>query len=189
VYISDGTTLAILFGNRDRSVNLPNPLYTDSIGNLAFWTNPGNYIGEIDGSHQFSIQVPEDPDEAVTGSTSAELVIVQRMVAQDTSGHRLMVPDDDGKAIYADSSDPTHISRPVWMTTNAWSNGIQADLLALGQVVEPTWDWTPNQPIWIGSDGFLTQDYPVGAAFLRRVAEAVTPITIYFSPQQSIAII
>lgn len=114
---------------------------------------------------------------------------VQRITAQALSGHRLVTPLDDGTVDYADATNAAHMSRPLFLTTGAWGTGVTADLVSAGPVSEPTWSWTPGQPIWLGVNGALTQTIPVGAAFVRRVAEVIDATTIEFSVGDAIAMI
>lgn len=103
---------------------------------------------------------------------------VRRVAATALGGHRLVVPRDDGQVIYADASLLEHASRPVWLTTAAWSSGATADLTASGIVVESSWSWTPGRSIYVGLDGLLTQTVPASAAFARKVADVVSSSTI-----------
>jgi hypothetical protein len=44
IYQSDGTTLATLYTDNTKATTGPNPVNTDSFGNLAFYANPGIYV-------------------------------------------------------------------------------------------------------------------------------------------------
>lgn len=80
IFLTDGTTLATLYANRDRTVGLANPLPTDqptgSLGlddeaNGFFWVDPGRYIMSVSygGSLVFHgpITVGVDPSESAPG--------------------------------------------------------------------------------------------------------------------------
>lgn len=108
---------------------------------------------------------------------------ITRTTAYALSGHRAVTADDAGLAIYATSDDLDHVSRPVWLTTGAWDAAVLAALTTEGDVTEPSWNWTPGLPIWLGINGVLTQSIPGGAVFVREVAEVVDSQTIQFKPQ------
>lgn len=181
VLSEDGLTTTSLYADRSRVGTLPNPLVTDSLGNISFFAEPGNYICEIDG-YQFAITVNEDPDEPATASESS----IFMMTASALSGHSLVVPNDTGLVGYGDPTNINHSNRPVWLTTDAWVSGVIATLRVGGIVTEPSWNWTPGLPIWFGLNGQLTQTIPPEAVFIRRVAEVVEPTIIEFRPNQPI---
>jgi hypothetical protein len=184
VYVIDGDTPAVLFTNRDRTEIADNPVYTDDLGNLVFWTNPGDYLCEVDEGHQFIVQVSKDPFEsAEEGSVDLE---INRVAAITLSGHKLVTTNDDGTVRYADASDLDDCLRPIWLTTSAWLEGALTTLTVQGIVVEPTWNWTPGSLIWLGLNGQLTQTIPPEAAFVRRVAEVIEPTIISFRPEMPI---
>jgi hypothetical protein len=108
---------------------------------------------------------------------------VQRVTAAALSGHRVVTPLNDGSVNYADATNPAHLSRPVWLTTSAWGSGVTATLISDGPITEPTWNWTPGQPIYLGANGVLTQTEAPGAVFVLIVAEVIDATTISFRPQ------
>jgi hypothetical protein len=112
--------------------------------------------------------------------------VVERVTAAALSGHKLVVPLDDGTVNYGDSSNILHANRPVWLTTGAWGSGVTATLVAAGPVTEPSWNWTPGLPIWLGLNGALTQTIPVSAVFARQVARVINATTLEFTTQQPI---
>lgn len=112
---------------------------------------------------------------------------VNRIAATNLSGHRVVVPNDNGEVIYADPTNPSHISRPKWFTTGAWTVGATASLTADGLVSEGTWSWIAGIPIYLGSNGLLTQT-PPSSGFLQVVAEVVSSTTIDFNPHPPIVL-
>lgn len=72
IYIKTlGGNLVSLYADRHRVDSLPNPVFTDSLGNLGFHAEPGKYKIEI-GSWSLTISVPEDPAEPDTSLTPEE---------------------------------------------------------------------------------------------------------------------
>jgi hypothetical protein len=148
--------------------------------------------------HAFSIRAV--PTQSVPVNTTPQAVIlvpvpggpgpagqpggtVQRVTAAALSGHRVVTPLNDGTVDYADATNTAHAARPMWLTTSAWLQGATATLTAAGPVAEPTWSWTPGQPIYLGANGALTQTPIPGAAFVLIVAEVIDATTIEFRPQ------
>lgn len=117
-------------------------------------------------------------------------VLLQREAATVLSGHRLVVPGDDGRVGYADNDDPDHLNRPVWLTRGAALAGAQVDLLALGELTEPSWAWIPGSAIYLGTAGGVTQTPPSSpsATFLLQVAMPTTPTTVFYNPKVPIVL-
>lgn len=179
---------AVLYLDRNRSGLADNPVMTDEYGNLLFYADPGFYRISTSAGVSDIIPVYPDPFEVTAGSETAASITVSRTTSGALSGHRLVVPMDNGQVEYADATVLDHHEKPVWLTTGAWGPGVNANLLAIGEVEEPSWTWSPDSPIWLGANGALTQTIPLGAMFIRKVAEVISPTAIYFAPQQPIVV-
>lgn len=116
----------------------------------------------------------------------SERLTLERTTSYALSGQRAVTTDDAGALVYASSGDLDHLSRPVWLTTGAWGPAVVATLTAEGQVTEPSWSWTPGEPIWLGINGVLTQTIPPGSLFIRELAEVIDPQSIVFRPESPI---
>lgn len=57
-----GGSLAVLYSDRHRTTTVSNPVSTDSLANLAFYAEPGEYLMQIEAWTQ-KIVVREDPLE------------------------------------------------------------------------------------------------------------------------------
>lgn len=123
---------------------------------------------------------PPGPPGPATGG------IITRVAGTNLSGHRLVVPAADATVGYADNTNPAHLRLPVWLTTSAVVAGAPVDLLAEGEMTEPSWSWAPNSPLYLGIGGLMTQTVPVAPAFLLEVAVALSATTIHFDPQTPI---
>lgn len=102
------------------------------------------------------------------------------------SGHRLVVPESGGTVTVADYRDLSSLSKPVWLTTGAATAGAAVPLLAFGMLVEPSWAWTQG-PLFVGIDGLLTQTAPT-TGYVRQVATAMDPTTVWFDPQPALVL-
>lgn len=66
-----GGSLITLYADRHRVDQLENPVYTDELGNLTFYAEPGRYSLAL-GTWSITITVPEDPAEPDTSLTPEE---------------------------------------------------------------------------------------------------------------------
>lgn len=109
--------------------------------------------------------------------------LIERDAAIDISGHRLVLLDAQGRANYASSADLTHAARVVGMTTHAAVAGAPVALQIFGEVTEPSWNWIPDQPVYLGADGHLTQSVPVAPAakFAVVVGFPISTTTLFIN--------
>jgi hypothetical protein len=104
------------------------------------------------------------------------------------SGHRVVTALADGTLGYADNTDPDHVYVPMWLTLGAIEAGAEGDVLVYGLVDEPSWAWAPG-PLYLGTDGQLTQTAPAAPAlFLAQVGVATRPTTAFIDRQPSITL-
>lgn len=129
--------------------------------------------------------LPGPPGGGGGGSTT-----VTGTAGVDLSGHRAVVPDS-GAFIYADSATLAHASRTPLLTTGAASEGADVTLLLVGELTEPSWDWTPDAPVFLGNGGSLSQTEPVQPTdvFSLQLGTALTATSILFEPRQPIALV
>lgn len=101
------------------------------------------------------------------------------------SGHRVVTTDALGNLIYADASNIADLHGPFWLTERAISQNASDHVRAYGEVDEPSWSWTPDTPLYLGTSGVLTATvltHPT-AEFLVELAVAITATRIYFDPK------
>jgi hypothetical protein len=74
---------------------------------------------------------------------------------------------------------------PFLFTTQAVIDNETFLPIAVGEVIEPSWSWTPRSLIYLGIDGQLTAVPPTtpGAVFFLVVGVAMTSTSIFFDPQ------
>lgn len=72
---------------------------------------------------------------------------------------------------------PANAHQAIGISSNAALIGFQAVFVSSGPMTEGSWSWTPNQPIFIGAVGVLTQ-IPPSTGIIRRVAWAITATLI-----------
>jgi len=100
---------------------------------------------------------------AISGSDN----IHQAVAAVELGGHRVVVLDAAGEAIYADRSILSHRDKVLGVTTGAASAGADATIRTYGELTEPSWSWTLDEPVFLGLTGLLTQTVPTSGFVLR----------------------
>lgn len=80
---------------------------------------------------------------------------------------------------YTDSDIPD-LSNYAGVTTQAAIAGTQIQVVRVGNITELSWTWIPNQPIFISTNGILTQTPP--ALPLRRVGWAMSATQLNLDP-------
>ncbi|ASD50469.1 hypothetical protein FDI24_gp187 [Acidovorax phage ACP17] len=118
--------------------------------------------------------LPGEPGSAYFVMTAGEAL----------GGHRIVV-GFQGKAFYADHTNPDHCNAVIGMTLNAAAAGDEVRVQVSGQVSEPTWNWTAWKPIFLGTQGQLTQTY-VGEGFTQIVATPMDAKTVTVNIKQPI---
>lgn len=96
-------------------------------------------------------------------------------------GHRMVYQQGDGKVAYATNLDADTAESVLGITRGAVSVGDVVSIALDGQeITEPSWTWIPSTPLFIGSNGLLTQTppNPSSVAFVMVVGYAATPTTV-----------
>jgi hypothetical protein len=121
---------------------------------------------------------PPGPAGAVTLSYIAAIAL---------SGHRVVVLDATVQLIYADSGIAAHANKVLGITTGAASAGASATVQIGGEVVEPTWSWVLDTPIWLGANGTLVQVQPT-AGFGLIVGFPTSATSMVFGVKEPITL-
>lgn len=75
------------------------------------------------------------------------------------SGHRMVVLEN-GELFYADKTIEVHATKVLGMTTGATMQGAIAAVQTGGEIIEPSWTWTLDVPVWLSTNGLLSQTPP-----------------------------
>ena len=94
---------------------------------------------------------------------------VTATAGQTLSGHRAVAFSDAGEVVYADNATPGHAWASVGITAAAALSGADVEVVTAGELVEPSWSWTPGLPVFVGAGGVLTQDAPQDPGVFCRV--------------------
>lgn len=124
-------------------------------------------------------QGPAGPPGPPGGAT------VTKVAGETLGGHRMVVLDGAGDAYYADSTDLTHVDRVLGMTSGAASLGGSVGIQILGEIIEVSWSWTLNQPIFLSTSGQLTQTAPT-TGFSLVVGFPITSTSMVLSIQRAV---
>lgn len=98
------------------------------------------------------------------------------------SGHRMITINADGKAIYADSTILSHANKVAGMSIGAADADAVVTINSYGKITEGSWNWTVNQPVYLSTNGLLTQTVPASPSLYSLViGTAVTSTTIFIN--------
>lgn len=150
------------------------------------------YVAAVPGAAPGVVAVPVPGPAGPVGppGSSTDRVVLTGVAAVPLSGHRAVYRRSDGLIDYANSGAPEHIGVPIWVTTGAALAGEVVTMVALGEIVEPSWTWTPGL-IFLGPGGALTQTVPSEPVsdFLAVLGYAPTATSMYVNRQPSIDLI
>lgn len=117
--------------------------------------------------------LPGGDDEGGSAEFSA-------LAGEALSGHRAVYVGDDGLAWYASKASASAV-RVAGITTGAASLGAAATIQPEGLLTEPSWTWSGNTPVWLGTAGQLTQSPPT-TGYLVQIGVAVGPTSLLIQP-------
>jgi len=114
-------------------------------------------------------------------------VVIQCTAGEALGGHRGVVLNAVAEAVYASNAVPAHLHKVLGLTTGAAILGATATVQTGGEMVEPTWAWTLDAPIFLGTSGLLTQVEPT-TGFSLVVAFPVTATKIFIKLREPLAL-
>ena len=146
---------------------LPDSIYLVKTGpNTADFVVTGN-----DGTPHNATKGPPGDVSTVPGPQGEPGQTGVRIVAAvPLGGHRVVT-------VFGQYAEPGDEDVLAGITTGAVSAGDETYAVRQGIINEPSWSWTPGQPIFIASSGILTQSAPTSSR-IRRVAWALTSTSI-----------
>lgn len=153
-----------------------------SITNLG--SNPSSVIqNQTVNEVEVSSPGPQGPQGPPGDAGITDSLLRSFMAGEDLSGHQVVIRQADNTVITASNDALAEVHGPLWMTTEAASLGQPVEVLIFGNFQEPSWTWTPGQPIYLGLAGVMTQTPPLApvASFLVQIAYATGPDSIFYS--------
>lgn len=150
----------------------------------------GEDVNVVDTIHEISVvTVGEQGPQGIQGdpgSGSAETYVAGEAIG----GHRVIVTNSAGKAIYANNTDATHANAATKITLGAAALDDNVEVQLVGRIVEPSFAWTPGATLYVGTNGQMTETVPVSPAVFSKpvaVAEASDTILIIQEPPVMLA--
>lgn len=133
-----------------------------------------------------SLEVVESGAQGPTGPRGAAGLTVLPMVAGDAvSGHSVLAMGADGRVAYADNNTPAHALAVVGVGLNAAVPDGAIDICASGPIEHTGWTFVPDQPVFLGVSGALTQS-PSPGAFSLVMGVATSATRVFVRPQPPI---
>ncbi len=143
-------------------------------------------------SHLTSTQVTDltDGGDSTLHYHSADRVESISVIAGAAlGGHRIVYLDSAHEAQYASNQTTDHALTSLGMTLGAVAENDTVEVQRSGEVVEPTWSWTLNVPVYLGDNGQLTQTPPTTPALFQRIIGFPTAATkLYLSFREPVFI-
>ena len=112
---------------------------------------------------------------------------VTRVVSGAIGGHRVVIQNPDGVTVsYADSNNPDHAGVVAGITKHAADSGVVVEVQVTDIMTEPSWSWIPFMPVYLGSNGTLTQNEAHTGVFILIVGVALTSTSMMIRIQQPV---
>lgn len=118
--------------------------------------------------------------ESVDISGIGSYTRVSRTAGEDIGGHRVVIQYTDGCVYYASNTSDSHKHAILGITTGAVSSGNTATIQTYGELTEPSWTWTPGLPVFLSTNGLLTQTAP-SSGFVLVIGTAQTATKLFVS--------
>jgi len=120
-------------------------------------------------------------------STGAASNVISGYIADagGIGGHRVVRSIGSGAVGYADYSVAGHGDDTIGISTGAADAGYTVQVQQFGYLTHVGWSWTPGQPIFVGTNGALTQTAPT-SGFVQVVGHASDTDEMYVSIEQAI---
>lgn len=107
---------------------------------------------------------------------SAEFVI--RAAGESLGGQRVVIIGDTEEVFYADPTVEDHAYRVRGLTRGAVTQGNNVEIQTQGELVEPSWSWTPGLPVFLNPNGLLSHT-PPEVGFILLVGSALSPTKLF----------
>lgn len=125
-------------------------------------------------------------DAKLAARSDFDTSLLSKLAGQVLGGHRAVWIDTDDAVYYADNALPS-ADRVAGITTGAAGLAASVAIQMQGEIVEPTWAWTPG-PVYLGAAGALTQVAPIAGA-VAQVGVATAPTKLLVRPEPAIVLV
>jgi hypothetical protein len=100
--------------------------------------------------------------------------------AEPISAHRVVRLNQAGQLEYASCDNLSHKNSILGISVTAGNVSEITNVARVDTLIEPTWSWVPNEPLYLGINGFITQTPPT-SLFLLSVGVALSPTKIFIN--------
>ena len=113
---------------------------------------------------------------------------VPEYVAGEALGGHRAVTLLSGEAVYASNTTALHLGRVIGITLGAAVQGDTVQVQPSGTLIEPSWNWNTALPVYLSTNGQLTQTTPT-AGFSLILGFPLTATSLYVDIREPINLI
>lgn len=125
----------------------------------------------------------EPGEKGDPGSGSASIYVAGETIG----GHRGVIIKNN-LAYYVDNTNLSHINYPTGISYNASNISENLEVYFFGEMEEVSWNWNIDLPIWISTNGLLTQ-IPPTSGFSCIIAFPITTTKIFIDKQEILLLV
>lgn len=104
--------------------------------------------------------------------------------SENLGGHRVVTVE----GYYASKDTDTDKFKILGLTTGAVSIGATATVQTFGRITESSWNWTVGDPVFLSTNGQLTQTIPT-TGFRQIIGIPITTTTLFVDISEPIILI
>lgn len=112
-----------------------------------------------------------------SSGTPGTVVTVTCTAGASLGGRRVVLLDAAGKAQYADKDTTAHAGRVLGLTTAAAALDESISVQVAGLLTENTWAWDTDTPVYLSTNGLLTQTAPT-SGMIQIIGQPLSATTI-----------
>jgi len=127
--------------------------------------------------------VPNDITGSAISGTTGNVIIKIASIA--LGGNRVVVLNASEQVIYADSTNTTHADKILGVTTGASNLGENVTIQTYGEMVEPSFAFTPGQAVYASTNGLMTQTPPT-SGFKRGIGFALAATKLFIDLREPV---
>lgn len=135
-------------------------------------------ITEVSEPLKIAVGIGYNGNQISTGTLDVQIIALEPVGAYRAVGYDGLYtqPDSDSLSLYAG------------VTRMATVAGDPINVVRSGFLFESTWNWTPNAPIFITTNGVLTQTQPTAGNPVRRIGWAISATELNLDPYPIIGV-
>lgn len=125
------------------------------------------------------VVIVDSGKQGVPGPPGQAGVSYLQFTASAALGGNRVVRLSGGDLVYASHTETAFANAPLGLTIGATAPGATASVQTSGLMTEPSWNWTPDQPVFVGANGVPVQPSPTsGYSLIVGIATSPTQILI-----------